>query len=94
MLGALTHIAYVHDLQCRLITASTWKNNFNRNCTSLDGLYKQYKMTSVHCPKPIHEFDSALIGVYAIYDLFSKRKPFEGFDICSFVEMFYANGKL
>lgn len=95
MLGAITHTAFLHGIPCRLITASTWKNNFNRNCTSLDSLYKEYKMTSKKCAKPIHEFDASLIGVYAIYDLFAQtKKPFEGFNIDSFIDMFYASQKL
>lgn len=89
MLGLLMSLAHVYGVKARLITASTWKNNFNNNCADLKQLYKAHKLTSKHSPKAIHEFDSALIGVYTIYDMLTtKVKPFQGFDVDAFFEQF------
>ena len=88
MLGVLMSLAHVYKVQGRLITASTWKNNFNNNCADLKALYKEYKLTSKKSAKAIHEFDSALIGVYTIYDLLSGSKPFTGFNVEEFFEQF------
>ena len=90
MLGVILHLAWLYEKRSRLITASTWKNNCNRNNVSgikLDEAYKELKLTSVHSPKAIHEFDASLIGVYAIYDqLVTTRKPFQGFDLYAWHE--------
>lgn len=87
MLGIVLHLAHLYEKRSRLITASTWKNNCNRNNASemsLDEAYREFKLTSVYSPKAIHEFDASLIGVYAIYDqLVTTRKPFQGFDLVS-----------
>lgn len=92
MLGSVLMLAFRLKLLARLITASTWKNNFNRNNeaqTKLDELYKEFKLTSKFSPKAIHEFDASLIGVYCIYDtLVQSRKPFVGFDAHAFFEHF------
>ncbi len=88
MLGVLMNLAHIYGVKGRLITASTWKNNFNNNCADLKELYKEFKLTSVKSAKTIHEFDSALIGVYAVYDLLSKSKPFTGFDVYGFFDEF------
>ena len=90
MLGVVLHLAWLYEKRSRLITASTWKNNCNRNNADgmkLDEAYKEFKLTSVHSPKAIHEFDASLIGVYAIFDqLVTKRKPFQGFSIRTWYE--------
>ena len=94
MLGVLMSLAHVYRVQGRLITASTWKNNFNNNCANLKDLYKEYKLTSKKSAKSIHEFDSSLIGVYTLYDLLSGNKPFVGFDVNEFYNTFITAPKL
>lgn len=98
MLGVILYLAHMFQIPSRLITASTWKNNFNNNNSSgkkLDELYKEFKLTSVHSAKAIHEFDGSLIGVYAVFDtLVKSRKPFVNFDPYVFYDSFIDCPKL
>lgn len=68
MLGLVAVFAHKHGIPAFFITASQWKNAFNRTMT-LKQLYEDYKLTSKKSPKAIHEFDATLIGVYTLYNL-------------------------
>lgn len=58
------------------ITASQWKNAFNRHA-DLKELYKEYNLTSKKSKKAIHEYDSMLIGLYTFYKM-NNHIPFLG----------------
>ncbi|WOL24468.1 Holliday junction resolvase [Yersinia phage fHe-Yen9-02] len=76
MLGVLCSYALTKKIPIDIITASQWKNAFNRTM-DLKGLYEEFKLTSKKSPKAIHEFDASLIGVYKFYKQ-SNIKPFVG----------------
>lgn len=78
MLGVVSLFALKKNCPIDLITASQWKNAFNRNM-DLKGYYADYNLTSKKSRKAIHEFDASLIGVYTFYR-HSKIKPFAGFN--------------
>ena len=90
MLGLICLAATRSGAQSRLITASTWKNNFNNNCCDLNAIYKEYGLTRVHSVKKDHELDSALIGVYTLCDVLGI-KPFAGFDIDTYMDRFMSS---
>ena len=87
MLGLIMLAATRYGAGSRLITASTWKNNFNNNCCDLNAVYKNYGLTRVHSVKRDHELDASLIGVYTLCDVLGI-KPFAGFDIATYMERF------
>ncbi len=66
MLGLLVIFAEKHNIPIMLITASQWKNAFNKTM-DLKGLYADYKLTSKKSPKAIHEFDASLQGLYFFF---------------------------
>ncbi|AQT28694.1 hypothetical protein YOLOSWAG_216 [Erwinia phage vB_EamM_Yoloswag] len=91
MLGVLSAFALQQNIPLDLITASQWKNAFNRHM-DLKGYYAEYNLTSKKSRKAIHEFDASLIGVYTFYR-HSNIKPFGGFNkvIEPFVERFLSS---
>ncbi|QZE59467.1 Holliday junction resolvase [Erwinia phage pEa_SNUABM_2] len=78
MLGVISFFALKKKCPLDLITASQWKNAFNRTM-DLKGYYAEHNLTSKKSRKAIHEFDASLIGVYTFYR-HSGIKPFAGFN--------------
>lgn len=78
MLGVLSYFAMKKNCPIDLITASQWKNAFNRHMV-LKEYYEKHNLTSKKSRKAIHEFDASLIGVYTFYRR-SNIKPFGGFN--------------
>lgn len=78
MLGVLSMFALKKNCPIDLITASQWKNAFNRTM-NLKEYYAHYNLTSKKSRKAIHEFDASLIGVYTFYR-HQNLKPFVGFN--------------
>lgn len=78
MLGVISFFALKKKCPLDLITASQWKNAFNRHM-DLKGFYADYNLSSKKSVKAIHEFDASLIGVYTFYR-HSGIKPFVGFN--------------
>lgn len=76
-----------------LVTASTWKNACTRQGVDLKSLYSQYKMTSVYCPKAIHEFDASMMAVFRLCKVID-RVPFSRFDVHRFIENLHSAPKL
>ncbi|ARW58862.1 Holliday junction resolvase [Erwinia phage vB_EamM_Y3] len=77
MLGVASVFALKKKCPIDLITASQWKNAFNRTM-NLKEYYALHNLTSKKSRKAIHEFDASLIGVYTFYRQ-SNIKPFTGF---------------
>lgn len=77
MLGVACTFALKKNIPINLITASQWKNAFNRTM-DLKSLYQEVGLKSKKSPKEIHEFDAALISVYTFYKQ-KEIKPFAGF---------------
>lgn len=94
MLGLLTVFALRKKIPISLITASQWKNAFNRTMC-LNDLYDVHKLRSKKSPKEIHEFDASLINLYKFY-MMSDIVPFAGLDrkIDKYVQRFLASPKL
>jgi hypothetical protein len=76
MLGVMAFYCHKKKIPFFVITASQWKNAFNRH-EDLKALYAQYNLTSKKSKKAIHEFDAMLIGVYTFYKL-NELTPFAG----------------
>lgn len=77
MLGLIARHYTSKKIPVMLITAAQWKNAFNKEL-DLKGLYASHKMTTKQFKKEIHEFDAALIGVYA-FCVQNDIRPFSGF---------------
>lgn len=78
MLGVASVFALKKKCPIDLITASQWKNAFNRHMV-LNDYYDGYNLKSKKSRKAIHEFDACLIGTYTFYRR-SNIKPFVGFN--------------
>ena len=94
MIGLASVFAAEENISAMFITASQWKNAFNRKLV-LNDLYNDYKLKSVKSPKTIHEFDSSLIGFYTFY----KHRgivPFTSIDknIDTYMERFLTSSNL
>ncbi|AXG66931.1 Holliday junction resolvase [Dickeya phage vB_DsoM_JA29] len=76
MIGVMAFYCHKKKIPFFAITASQWKNAFNRHA-DLKGLYKEFNLTSKKSKKAIHEFDSMLIGIYTFYKL-NELTPFAG----------------
>jgi Holliday junction resolvasome RuvABC endonuclease subunit len=76
-----------------LVTASTWKNAATRAGIDLKALYLEYKMTSVYCPKTIHEFDATMMAVFRLYKVLDVT-PFSNFDVHAFITKFHESPNL
>lgn len=78
MIGVMALYCMKKKIPFFAITASQWKNAFNRECDpKLKELYDEFKLTSKKSKKAIHEFDSMLIGIYTFYQM-NDIKPFAG----------------
>lgn len=77
MLGVISFFALKKKCPLDLITASQWKNAFNRSMVLKD-YYELHNLKSKKSRKAIHEFDACLIGAYTFYR-HSGIKPFTGF---------------
>lgn len=91
MLGVASVFALKKKCPIDLITASQWKNAFNRTMVLKD-YYALHNLTSKKSRKAIHEFDASLIGAYTFYR-HSNIKPFAGFDriVDKYIEKFLAS---
>ena len=76
-----------------LVTASTWKNACTRAGIDLKGLYSEYKMTSVHYPKAIHEFDASMMAVFRMYKVLNAN-PYSKFEVHTFIDRLHSAPKL
>lgn len=76
MIGVIAFYCQKKKIPFFAITASQWKNAFNRHA-DLKGLYKEYNLTSKKSKKAIHEYDSMLIGMYTFYKM-NDHTPFVG----------------
>lgn len=77
MLGLIAQHYVSKKIPVMLITAAQWKNAFNKEL-DLKGLYAHHKMSTKQFKKEIHEFDAALIGIYAFCHM-KDIVPFSGF---------------
>lgn len=94
MLGLIVVFAAKHNIPVMFITASQWKNAFNKTM-DLKGLYADYKLTSKKSPKAIHEFDASLQGLYFFYKT-KNIVPFAGMQskILTYMQKFLSAPKL
>lgn len=94
MLGLIAVFAHKHNIPVMFITASQWKNAFNKTM-DLKGLYADYKLTSKKSPKAIHEFDACLQGLYFFYKR-NNITPFAGMQpkILEFMQKFLESKQL
>jgi len=96
MIGVMAFYCHKKKIPFFAITASQWKNAFNRECEpKLKDLYDEFKLTSKKSKKAIHEFDSMLIGVYTFYKM-NNLKPFAGIQktIYKLIDRFLNSPKL
>lgn len=91
MLGVVSVFALQQNIPLDLITASQWKNAFNRQMVLKD-FYAEFNLTSKKSRKAIHEFDATLIGIYT-FCRHNNVKPFAGFNkvIYPFIEKFLSS---
>lgn len=93
MLGIMIRV--FHDLDPRLLLASTWKNRIGRRL-DLKSSYKDFGLTRKHSPKTPHELDATLIGFYGACRRLGLEDfaPFNQNNWGGFVNWFLTSDKL